>query len=366
MITRRGILAGAGAAMAWAMLPAGALAAREKRTPASPERLAAAKGHSVVTPPIRTVPPVNLRVIAEGLRLPEGPIVMADGTVLVVEVEGRCLSRCYPDGSVETVAELGGGPNGAAIGPDGACYIANNGGFVWAKGEAGITLPTQDLGDYTGGSIQRVDLATGKVATLYDSVDGRRLSSPNDLVFDDGGGFWFTDWGKPRARTTDRGGLYYAKADGSMIREAVFPLVTPNGIALSADGRTLYVGESSRGRLLVGEVKAPGEIGGEGGVAVMGMPPLKLLAAPGGNTGFDGMKLEADGSICLATSEKGGITRVSADGKTIEHTPLDDFITTNLAFGGADMKTCYVTLGASGRLVAMDWPRPGQKVRFQS
>jgi len=70
----------------------------------------------------------ELKVIAEGLRFPEGPIAMADGSVLLVEIARGTLSRVR-DGRVEVVADLGGGPNGAAIGPDGACYVCNNGGF---------------------------------------------------------------------------------------------------------------------------------------------------------------------------------------------------------------------------------------------
>src|SRR5437868_4153167 len=194
---------------------------------------------------------MGFRTLAEGLQFPEGPVALADGSVLLVEIAAGTLTRIAPDGTKSVVAETGGGPNGAAIGPDGACYIANNGGFKWTRRPGGMMLPdpSGDLGDYKGGSIQRVDLKTGKVSTLYDSIDGRRLSSPNDLVFDDKGGFWFTDWGKPHVRSVDRGGLYYAKADGSLIREVVYPLVTPNGVGLSPDGRTLYVSETEPGHV---------------------------------------------------------------------------------------------------------------------
>src|SRR6185312_1158196 len=68
-----------------------------------------------------------IREIATGLRFPEGPIAMPDGSVLLVEIERQTLSRVTPDGKVTVVATTGGGPNGAAIGPDGKCYICNNG-----------------------------------------------------------------------------------------------------------------------------------------------------------------------------------------------------------------------------------------------
>ena len=73
----------------------------------------------------------EMRVLATGLEFPEGPIAMPDGSVLLVEIRGRRLTRVYPDGRKQVVAEIPGGPNGAAMGPDGKCYICNNGGFSW-------------------------------------------------------------------------------------------------------------------------------------------------------------------------------------------------------------------------------------------
>ena len=73
----------------------------------------------------------NIRVLATGLEFPEGPVVMPDGSVVLVEIRGRRLTRVWPDGRKEVVAEIPGGPNGAALGPDGKMYICNNGGFSW-------------------------------------------------------------------------------------------------------------------------------------------------------------------------------------------------------------------------------------------
>ena len=108
--------------------------------------------------------------------------------------------------------------------------------------------------DYVTGSIQRVDLDTGAVTTLYTECDGNRLCGPNDIVFDKDGGLWFTDLGKTRAREMDRGGVYYAKADGSYITEVAFPLLMANGIGLSPDGSQLYVAETDACRLLAWEI----------------------------------------------------------------------------------------------------------------
>ena len=81
---------------------------------------------------------MDFELVTEGLEFPEGPIAMADGSVVLVEIKRQTLTRVRPDGRQEVIAELGGGPNGAAVGPDGAVYVCNNGGFAWA--EAGAPL----------------------------------------------------------------------------------------------------------------------------------------------------------------------------------------------------------------------------------
>src|ERR1700723_1511886 len=129
--------------------------------------------------------PVDIQFtsIAEGLLRPEGPVALSDGSSLPTEVAHGTVCRVSASGAVSVVAELGGGPNGAAVGPDGAVYVCNNGGFDWAEA-GGLALPHGIAPDYKTGSIQRVDLATGAVTTVYDACDGRALRGPNDIVFD--------------------------------------------------------------------------------------------------------------------------------------------------------------------------------------
>ena len=306
---------------------------------------------------------LNLRVLCEGLQFPEGPIALEDGSVLVVEIRSGDLTRVDDGGRKRVAAHLGGGPNGAAIGLDGACYVCNNGGFSWHDFPDGTMRPGLQAPAYTGGSIQRVDLRTGEVRTLYDHCEGRPLKGPNDIVFDEHGGFWFTDLGKRRARDMDHGGVYYALADGTSIREVVYPLNTSNGIGLSPDGRRLYVAETGPGRLWAFDLEAHGQLAAargdypNGGVLVAEVPGFQL---------FDSLAVEADGAICVATLFNGGITVVSADGRSVDHVPLPDLFTTNLCFGGADMKTAFVTLSSTGRLARLDWPRPGLRTTAQN
>ena len=201
----------------------------------------------------------ELTVLAEGLRFPEGPIAMPDGSVILVEIARGTLTRVV-DGETEVIAELGGGPNGAAIGPDGYCYVCNNGGFQWIELPDGRLIPGEEPENYSSGRIEVVDLETRRVEVLYTQCGGLPLRGPNDLVFDSHGGFWFTDHGKMRPREKDRTGIYYAKADGSSIQEVIFPMEGPNGIGLSPDETELYIAETHTGRLWAYDLDGPGRL----------------------------------------------------------------------------------------------------------
>ena len=294
--------------------------------------------------------------IASGLQFPEGPVAMPDGSVLLVEIRRGTLSRAWPGGRVEVVAELGGGPNGAAIGPDGRCYVCNNGGFAWTEYN-GVWIPGDQPADYSGGRIEAVDLATGAVETLYTHCDGVPLKGPNDLVFDRHGGFYFTDLGKTRPRDMDRGAVYYAKADGSFIREVLHGCTTPNGVGLSPAEDRLYVAETTTARLMAYRITAPGEV-----EHVMG--PEAMLAGSANYQFFDSLAVDAAGNVCVATILNGGITIVPPDGRGVRHVPVDDPMTTNICFGGRDLRTAYITCSFGGRLLACEWERPGLALNF--
>ena len=294
--------------------------------------------------------------IAAGLQFPEGPIAMTDGSVLLVEIRRGTLSRVLPGGAVEVVARLGGGPNGAAIGPDGRCYVCNNGGFEWHD-YGGFFVPGEQPADYAGGRIEAVDLASGEVEVLYTHCDGVPLKGPNDIVFDAHGGFYFTDLGKMRARESDRGAIYYAKPDGSLIREVRFPCSMPNGIGLSPAGDVLYYAESPTSRLMAVPVRAPGELAPI-------MDSEAMLAGFANYQFFDSLAVDAAGNVCVATIINGGITIVAPDGSTVGHVATGDAMTTNICFGGPGLRTAYITCSMSGRLLACEWDTPGLPLHF--
>jgi gluconolactonase len=304
---------------------------------------------------VSATPP--LRELATGLEFPEGPVALGDGSVLVVEIRRGTLSRISPRGAVDVVAELGGGPNGAAIGPDGACYVANNGGFRWREHDGSIhpfdrEARSNEPDDFRGGWIDRVDLGSGEHSVLYRDLEGRPFCGPNDLVFDTSGGFWFTDFGKIRAHDADLGALYYARADGSSVELVSHGLHGPNGVGLSPGGERVYVAETYTGRVLAWDVLAPGR--------VRHRAPMVLAATTGS---LDSMTLEENGRLLVAALAD-GLCAIEEDGSIHHYTPIPDAMTTNLCFGGPDRRTAFVTCSGAGRLVALEWPRAGIELAF--
>jgi gluconolactonase len=296
-------------------------------------------------------------IVAEHLRFPEGPVWMLDGSVIVVEIAAGRITRVCPDGRCEVVATPGGGPNGAAIGPDGALYVCNNGGFEWDE-SSGLLIPGKAARDYTTGRIERVDLATGKVERLYDHCDGYKLSGPNDIVFDAHGGFWFTDLGKHHDYGTDYGGLYYARADGSAIRRAVFG-PNMNGVGLSPDGRTVYTALTSERLLLAFDIVGVGEVA----PSALAAMPGRVVASFDGRVLLDSLAVDADGNVCVATLvDRPGIASVDPASGAKSWRDFPDLLTTNIAFGGADMMDAWVCLSTTGRLVKTRWDRPGLRL----
>ena len=329
---------------------------------------------------------MEMRFVAENLDFPGGLLVLDDGDVLVAEVSGGVLTRIRADGTRSEFARTGGAPTAAALGPDRAIYVCNNGTprAVREKlpdGRTAYRPPRAGEVPAAGGQIQRVG-ANGEVSTVYRECEGRPLMAPANLVFDRQGNFYFSDMGAFAGPLRDSGvsteskhlsvlrmagdvarrpggSIYYASPDGRMITEILHPMVAPNGVALSPDEMTLYVGESGTGRVWAFEVPAPGRVGKRRCLGVVpGRRPLNF-------SWCEGLTVDALGDVLAATVVNGGITTFSPHGGEIEHVATGDPLTSNLCFGGPDGRTLFVTLGGTGRLVAYEaWPTVGHKLNF--
>jgi gluconolactonase len=307
--------------------------------------------------------PLEFEVIVSDLGFPEGPVVLDDGTILAVDIEGGRVVR-VEGGRVSVVATPGGGPNGLAMADPQTAVVANNGGFLWTTVN-GFRIPidhathTNEPPGFGGGWVESVDLRSGEITRLYDSYEGRPLRGPNDLVFDAMGGLWFTDHGKGRYESVDRGALYYAPRRGEL-RQVAFPLLGPNGVGLSPDGTVVYVAETHTGRLWAWDLAAPGEVRPSAGSLAVRHGGRCIVATP---FSFDSLAVEDDGRIVIGALGD-GIVVVTPDGQEVDVHPIPGDVTTNIAFGGAQMSTAVITLSRSGRLGTCEWPRRGLKLHL--
>jgi len=363
---------------------------------------------------------LKLDVVAEGLGFPEGPVVTQGGTLFFVDIMGQALLRLDPGSSTpEIVAELPGGPNGLAIGPDGCGYVCNNGGvFEFERLPPGphpvhdhrsrseyLLVPSSKIcpgpsyGKAHGfpapdpespllpkpaGSIQRVNLKTGAVTELYGPSNGVELIAPDDIVFDahgPEGSFWFTDCGYQNEKVQRKGGVYAGHVNGTPPKRMA-NIASPNGIGFSKDGNTLYVADTLFGRLwsltmdvardpngkpirhpVTREVRIPPGSPFPGTV-VLTLPSLQWM---------DSLKVEDDDKICIATLLSGGITIFDPKDRSTDFLPvgtpipgqsLGDPFTSNLCFGGDSLTDVWITASASGKIYHGTWPRPGLKLAF--
>jgi gluconolactonase len=338
--------------------------------------------------------------IVSGLGYPESPLWLSDGSLAVVDIKAKTLLRFRPDakGSYQledTIdlndpsGKLDSGPNGAALGPDGCVYICNNGGKQFLQMNLPGTGTSHTLNivmgassKYAGGYIQRVHLDTREVEIWCapDSVQpassngtAQRISSPDDIIFDSQGGFWFTDWGNATEQSREITAVYYVPK-GSRTPKAVIPeRSAPNGIGLSPAGDKLYVSETYNRWVVYWDLSGPGEIKSQ--------PPIddgsRILSGAIYKAGIlDSLRLDEEGNVYVATMlpegnnplVPGGIAVISPAGETLEFIELPkDFpepLPSNICFGGADRKTAFITCGGTGRILSCQMRIPGLPPAF--
>jgi gluconolactonase len=298
----------------------------------------------------------SFEVLAQGLLFPEGPVSLSDGSIILVDILAGILLRVRSGAPAEIIANLGGGPNGAAFGADGRVYVCNNGGLAWGRAPDGrIVIRDDSPENYQGGWIDRVDLTSGLVERLHEVADGNRLSSPNDIVFDRTGGYWFTDSGKTIGRLRHVSSIYYVAPDGREPREVVPRGLCFNGIGLSPNEDILYAADTYSATLWAYTLSAPGHID----PAI----PARVVARIPRAVGLDSLAVLANGHVCVGVLFEGGIAEITPDG-SVSLLPLPDLYVTNICFGGADRCDAYITLSETGRLIRMRWPTPGLMLNF--
>lgn len=291
----------------------------------------------------------EIRVLASGLQFPEGPAITPAGELVVTEIAGQKITRIGDDGATSTFADTGGGPNGCAFGPDGALYICDNGGR-WPTDMPSTANSGPPV--FGAGAILRVD-PDGSVGRYIEEVEGQPLSSPNDICFDDRGGFWFTDpvW-TTGGMEVQAGSLVHVNADGEA-RRAHTGLQFPNGLGVTDDGRFLIVCESMTGMMWGFKIIEPGS--------------LRDQPAPTGHIGRrsvpDGFCFDAEGRMIIAGHQTNCLFVLDGrDGRPLDVIELPEQGPTNVCFGGPEFRTMYVTSSDQGNVLALDWHTPGMKL----
>jgi gluconolactonase len=279
---------------------------------------------------------MKVEVLATGLEFPEGPFLDANGDLVVTEINAGKLTKIAADGTKSLFAETGGGPNGAALAPDGSVYVCNNGGQVATDG----TRKAEP------GRIQRVT-ADGKVEDFITEVEGVALDAPNDCVFDKDGGFWFTNpngFGK-------LGSVCYRSPDGATNR-VTDGIQFPNGIGITPDGRFLVICESMTGSLLSHEIEGPGKVGDR-----------KINGNIGRRSIPDGYCVDSEGRMIVAGFRTNNLFVLDmTDGRPLEFVELPGTGPTNSCFGGPDFRTLFITSSTAGEVLKCEWPVPGMRL----
>jgi gluconolactonase len=274
--------------------------------------------------------------VATAVTLLEGPAADRDGNVYFTDLMTQRIMRFGADGVLSVYRERSNVANGLVIDPEGR--------LIAAEGATSATARRNGLALSGIPRVTRTDLKTGKLEILADSYDGKPLSGPNDVTIDGRGRIYFTDF--------NGGAVYRIDAPGKLQRILADPEIQrPNGIQISPDDRTLYV------------IEANGAEGGARMIRAYDLLPdgtarnMRVLYDFYPGRSADGMSVDVQGNLYAAagmhrtrnTAETldtaCGVYVISPAGKLLTFIPIPEDYITNTAFGGADMRTLYITAG---------------------
>jgi gluconolactonase len=294
---------------------------------------------SQASPPTSLLAPQGGTTIAARTCLLEGPAFDATGNLFFSDIIGNCIYRMAPDGTLSVFRADSGRTNGNTFDAQGRL----------------VSCEGAEFGPGGRRRIVRTELHSGQVDVLTERYEGKRYNSPNDVVVDIKNRIWFTDpfYGEDRsALELDVEAVYRIDIDGSVVRVVSQPLIErPNGLAITPDARTLYVIDShtrlgGNRKVWSFDVAENGNLSGQ-----------RLVFDFGRGRGGDGMRLDEHGKLWIAagvwlsrhpgetTDVPAGVYVITPAGELLGRIPIPEDLCTNLAFGGPDRKTLFVTAG---------------------
>jgi len=261
----------------------------------------------------------SVTVFATGFKFPEGPAFDRNGNLFIVNVDTGDISKISPEGQVKTFVNTGGAPNGAKFHKNGDLYVADR--------QKGIIAISPD----------------GKIRVIVDQYQGKRFNGPNDLVFDSKGNLYFTD---PHGSSAENPfGCVYRFSSSGEITCLASGLAFPNGLVLSKDEKFLFVTNTRKNRVLRYVLD----------------PPVRsyVFSQLSGGWGPDGMAFDVAGNLYVAHYGGGDVIMINPKGIILERIPVGGLFPTNVAFGGSDRKTLYVTEVETGSVYRFNTDYPG-------
>ena len=257
----------------------------------------------------------QLEKVAEGFKFTEGPVWHPEGFLLFSDIPENTIYQWQPDQEVKVFRNPSGNANGNTLDLEGRLIT----------------------GEHSNRRVSRTD-KDGKIVTIVDKYNGKRLNSPNDLVVKSDGSIYFTDppYGiKSEQEELGFYGVYKIAPDGKLTL-LVDDFVRPNGIALSPDEKKLYVNDSEKGHIRIFDVKSDGTL--ENGKIFAELKDPNKQGVP------DGMKVDLQGNIY--STGPGGVWVFSPSGKLLGIIAVPEKVA-NLAWGNDDYKTLYLTASKS-------------------
>lgn len=273
----------------------------------------------------------GVEILATGLGHPEGPDILPDGRLVMVETYTSKIIAWSQDQGIHDYAICGGGPNACMLGADGAVYITQNGGTVGAWRAEVMGVP----------SIQRA-WPDGSCETVVSSVDGVTLQAPNDLTWSPDGGLFFTDPADYLPNSRKPGRVFKLNPDGSGHLLVEMKDAYCNGIVAEKNGSAVFVESYDRG---VFRIEPSGEV-------------HKIAVLPENHTP-DGLKIDSHGNLWITTFMGGGVDVLSPDGSYIKFVETGG-VPLNCIFVGEDL---FITDFGDVTEVTADAPMDGRLLR---